>query len=66
MTLDQAKGAISSDGFTLGTVSTDPSGSTADSTWVVSAQAPTPGQKEPVNTKINLTLKDPTTFTCTP
>jgi hypothetical protein len=39
------------------------------STWLVSAQDPTPGKKVPVNSKVNLTLVDPTTFpggTCTP
>jgi hypothetical protein len=65
-TKDEAQTAIDADGFALGTVSTDPGGATPASNWVVSVQSPTPGTKVPAGTKINITLKDPTTFTCTP
>ena len=67
MTQSQATTAIEGDGFGLGTVASDPGGvSPVPSTWVVSAQNPTPGKKATAGSKINVTLKDPTTFTCTP
>jgi len=66
-TLAEATTAIDADGFGVGTVTSDPGGvSPIPSTWVVSVQSPTPGKKAPAGSTINLTLKDPTTFTCTP
>jgi hypothetical protein len=67
MTLAQATTAIDADGFGVGTVASDPSGVTPiPTTWVVSVQDPLPGKKATAGSKVNLTLKDPTTFTCTP
>ncbi len=67
MTSDQAAAAIAGDNLTVGTESSDPSGVTPiPSTWVVSVQDPTPGKKVAAQSKVNLTFKDPTTFTCTP
>jgi serine/threonine-protein kinase len=66
-TLAEATTLIDADGFGVGTVISDPGGvSPIPSTWVVSVQSPTPGKKAPAGSTINLTLKDPTTFTCTP
>ncbi len=66
-TLDQATAAIGADRLSLGTVSTDPSGvSPVPLSWIVMAQNPTPGTEVPVGSSVNLTMRDPTTFACTP
>ena len=67
MTQDQATTAIDGDGFVVGTVSSDPGGvSPIPSTWIVIVQSPTPGKKAAAGSPIDLTLRDPTTFSCTP
>ncbi len=62
MTLEVATTAIGADGFGLGTVTSDPSGTDQiPPDWIVVRQDPLPGVKRPVGTLINLVLADPTT-----
>ena len=59
---------IDLDGFTLGTVSSDPAGvDPIPSTWIVTSQSPAAGTKKPAATAIDLVLSDPAVVgTCTP
>lgn len=59
LTLDAATQQLTSDGFVLGTVSTNPTGGAYDGTWLVQAQLPLPGEQRPPGTAIRLTLIDP-------
>ncbi len=66
-TLSEAASAIAADGFAVGAVTTDPAGVTpVPASWIVSAQEPAPGTKAAQGTSVNLTLRDPATFACTP
>jgi hypothetical protein len=50
---------VDADQFTLGTVTSDPAGTVpVPKTWYVIAQDPTPGQKKPVGTAINLVAQE--------
>jgi hypothetical protein len=51
---------IATDGFSLGSIGTNPSGLAFDDTWIVHAQVPTPGELHLPGTAIRLTLQDPT------
>ena len=58
---------IDADGFALGSVVSDPAGTDpVPDTWIVTAQDPKAGQKQPVGTSINLTAQDPATQTVCP
>ncbi len=59
-TLDQATQQMTAEGFTLGTVSTNPPGGAYDGTWLVQAQVPTPGETRPPGTAIRVTVISPT------
>jgi beta-lactam-binding protein with PASTA domain len=63
-TLTDATTLIDSQGFGLGSVTTDPPGGSPAPTWLVKLQDPLPGTVQPVGTKINLVMADPSTFTC--
>ena len=64
-TLEVATTMIDDQGFTLGDVTTDPPGTDPiPSDWVVSDQKPNPGKNEDFGTKVDLVMKDPSTFTC--
>ena len=60
LTLDAATAQLQADGFTLGTVTTNPRGGASDGTWLVQAQVPTPGESRPAGTAIQMTVIDPT------
>jgi beta-lactam-binding protein with PASTA domain len=65
LTLSAATTAIEQQGFALGSLTTDPAGTTPiPSTWLVKLQDPQPGVSQPQGTKINLVMADPVTFTC--
>jgi beta-lactam-binding protein with PASTA domain len=60
MTLEEATTKIDADGFAMGTVTSDPAGTDpVPTTWIVTQQDPTPGQKVPAGTAINLVAMDP-------
>ena len=66
-TVDVATTQIDADGFTLGSVVSDPAGTDpVPGTWIVTAQDPTAGQKQPVGTAIDLTAQDPAIQTVCP
>jgi serine/threonine-protein kinase len=66
-TLEVATNLIDSDGFALGTVTSDPAGTDpVPQTWIVVDQQPNPGQKRPLGTAINLVAADPATQTFCP
>ncbi len=71
-TVELATTLIDSEGFALGTVSSDPAGTDpartdpVPTTWIVTAQDPTPGQRRPIGTAINLLAQDPATQTVCP
>ncbi|HYO43929.1 MAG TPA: Stk1 family PASTA domain-containing Ser/Thr kinase [Candidatus Limnocylindrales bacterium] len=66
-TVEIATTLIDSDGFALGTVTSDPGGTDpVPLTWIVTGQDPTPGQRKPVGTAINLVAQDPATQTACP
>ncbi|HEY5436743.1 MAG TPA: Stk1 family PASTA domain-containing Ser/Thr kinase [Candidatus Limnocylindrales bacterium] len=67
-TLDVATTKIDLDGFTLGTVSSDPAGvDPIPPTWIVTSQAPVAGTNQPFGSAIDLVLSDPAVVgTCTP
>jgi beta-lactam-binding protein with PASTA domain/tRNA A-37 threonylcarbamoyl transferase component Bud32 len=59
MTVEVATTLIDSDRFTLGVVTSEPAGTVpVPPTWYVIGQDPTPGQKKPVGTAINLTAQE--------
>ncbi len=60
LTLDAAAAQLGADGFTLGTVTTNPLGGAYDGTWLVQAQLPTPGESRPAGTAIRVTVIAPT------
>jgi eukaryotic-like serine/threonine-protein kinase len=65
VTVDAATTAIDSDGFALGAVVSDPSGTNpVPGNWYVSAQDPQPGAKVAAGTKINLTAMATKPATC--
>jgi beta-lactam-binding protein with PASTA domain len=67
MTLDQATAAINEDHLTVGTVTPQPDGYTADGTSIVTAQSPAPGTKHAQGTAVDLTVSDPASLaTCPP
>jgi beta-lactam-binding protein with PASTA domain len=67
MTLADATSALTGDGFKLGTVSAQPAGYTAADDSIVIGQSPSPGQKRPAGSAINLTVYDPASLaTCPP
>jgi beta-lactam-binding protein with PASTA domain len=67
VTLAAATSAITGDGFTLGSVTAQPSGYTAAADSIVIEQSPNPGQKRPPGTAINLVVYDPASLaTCPP
>ena len=67
VTLAAATTAITGDGFTLGSVTPEPSGYTAAPDSIVIEQSPNPGQKRPAGTAINLVVYDPASLaTCPP
>jgi hypothetical protein len=51
---------MTTDGFTVGTVSTDPVGGVYDGTWLVKSQLPTPGELVPTGSSIRVTVIPPT------
>ncbi|MEO5964679.1 MAG: PASTA domain-containing protein, partial [Candidatus Limnocylindrales bacterium] len=57
-TLEVATTNIDVDGFSLGTTTPASAGSIGPS-WIVVGQTPTPGQKRPLGTAIDLTVGDP-------
>ena len=59
LALIDAKQAIVNDGFSVGTISTNPAGQTSGDSWIVHAQVPLPGEQRPPGTAINLTVQDP-------
>lgn len=59
LTLDAATQQLTSEGFVLGTVSTNPPGGTPEGTWLVQAQLPLPGELRPPGTAIRVTVIDP-------
>jgi serine/threonine-protein kinase len=59
LTLDQATQQMTAEGFTLGSVSTDPVGGAYDQTWLVKAQVPNRGELVPVGTPIRVTVISP-------
>jgi len=66
-TVEVAPTLIDADGFTLGSVVSDPGGTDpVPGTWIVTAQDPTAGQKQPAGTAINLTAQDPAIQTVCP
>jgi beta-lactam-binding protein with PASTA domain len=68
-TLDQATADILADGFTLGTVTAQPSGYTAANDSFVFEQLPLPGKKRAPGTAIDLGVYDPASYpypTCPP
>ena len=68
-TLDQATADIVADGFTVGTVTAQPSGYTAAGDSFVYQQLPLPGKKRAPGTPINLGVYDPSSYpfpTCPP
>jgi serine/threonine-protein kinase len=66
-TVEVATTLIDADGFALGSVVSDPAGTDpVPATWIVTAQDPKAGQKQPVGTVINLTAQDPATQTVCP
>ena len=61
-TVEVATTLIDGDGFTLGSVVSDPAGTDpVPVTWIVTAQDPKAGAKQPVGTAIDLTAQDPAT-----
>jgi serine/threonine-protein kinase len=67
VTVSDAGTAITGDGFTVGSVVSDPPGTDpVPGTWVVTAQDPTPGSKQPAGTSIDLTARDPSTIVACP
>jgi serine/threonine-protein kinase len=68
-TLDQATADILADGFTVGTVTAEPTGYTAAGDSFVYQQLPLPGKKRAPGTPINLGVYDPAAYpfpTCPP
>ena len=66
-TVEVATTLIDSDGFTVGTTTSDPAGTEpVPLTWIVTAQDPAPGQKRPLGAAINLVAQDPATTTACP
>jgi len=68
-TLSEATADIAADGFTLGTVTAEPPGYTADGTSYVFQQLPLPGKKRAPGTAIDLGVYDPGSYpypTCPP
>ena len=66
-TVEVATTLIDGDGFALGSVVSDPAGTDpVPVTWIVTAQDPRAGQKQPVGTAIDLTAQDPATQTVCP
>ncbi len=64
-TLDSATTAIDNDGFTVGVVTDDPDVTGPSTpTWVVLAQSPKAGTKQPLGTPIDLVLTDPAVKPC--
>ena len=61
LTLGEARTALTRDGFTLGTVVTNPTGGSPDDTWVVQAQLPSAGESRPSGTAIRFTVIAPGT-----
>ena len=60
MTVEEATNLIDSDGFALGTVTSQPAGTNpVPQTWIVIDQAPNPGVKRQAGTAINLVAADP-------
>jgi hypothetical protein len=65
--VQDAEVAIIDDGFELGTVTSDPPGTDpVPASWIVTAQSPGPGSKQPAGTAIDLTAKDPATIVSCP
>jgi serine/threonine-protein kinase len=60
LTLDAAAQQMGTDGFVLGTVTTNPQGGSPDGSWQVQAQVPTPGESRPPGTSIRVTVISPT------
>jgi beta-lactam-binding protein with PASTA domain len=66
-TVEVATTLIDADGFSLGTVVSDPAGTDpVPNTWIVTAQDPTPGKKRAIGAPINLVAQDPATQTVCP
>jgi beta-lactam-binding protein with PASTA domain len=66
-TVEVAKTLIDADTFAVGSIVSDPAGTDpVPDTWIVTAQDPKAGQKQPVGTSINLTAQDPATQTVCP
>ena len=66
-TIDVATTLIDADGFNLGSVVSDPAGTDpVPGAWIVTAQDPTAGQKQPVGSAIDLMAQDPATQTVCP
>jgi serine/threonine-protein kinase len=66
-TVEVARTLIDSDGFAVGTVTSDPAGTEpVPMTWIVTAQDPRAGLKRAVGTAINLVAQDPATQTVCP
>jgi beta-lactam-binding protein with PASTA domain len=65
MLQDAATAAIGADGFTLGTVTSEPVGtSPIPPAWVVLSQDPAPGVKKPAGSPINLVMADKAATSC--
>ena len=59
MPLADATVIITSDGFSVGSILTNPPGGGFDGTWLVQAQLPMPGEAQPAGTAVGLQLIDP-------
>ena len=68
VTLGEASNLIEADGFRVGNVIVDTPGAAPEENFVVIAQAPAPGSKRRPNSRIDLTVHDPSTplATCPP
>lgn len=60
ISLGQATDVLTSEGFVLGSVVTNPTGQAYDNTWLVQAQLPSPGEQRPPGTAIRFTVISPT------